>query len=175
MENNANPEEAAANFEQLKENFKNNLDANIAQLQEMGVSLTSSTLATDVVAGAQMRSRTAEQATVQLHWWGIEIDTNEAMTQNIVNGTTATGTVGGFIAAALGAAGVVTGGAATVIGAGLAAIFAIKIAQINIVNNGKGVRWPITWLQWAAIMASIPGGPAAIVAAGAIVIHPLRN
>ena len=51
----------------------------------------------------------------------------------------------------------------------------LKIAQINMANNGKGVHWPITWAQWGVILASAPGGPGAIVIASAAVIHPLRN
>lgn len=113
--------------------------------------------------------------TVKLEWWGVNIIMSEKLTQDIISGTIATGTVGELIAAAFGVAGIVTGGVATLIGAAIAAIFALKVAQIKITNNGKGVHWPITWLQWAALLAAVPTGVAGIVAAGMVFIHPVRN
>jgi hypothetical protein len=79
------------------------------------------------------------------------------------------------IAAAFGAAGIVSGGVAAAMGAGFAAAFALKVAEIKIVNDGKGVNWPITWLQWGAVAAAVPGGPASIVGAIMVFIHPVRN
>ncbi len=117
----------------------------------------------------------SDKVTVKLEWWGINIITNEKLTQDIINGTVASGTIGKLIAAAFGAAGVVTGGVASLIGAAIAAIFALKVAQIKITNNGKGVHWPISWLQWAGLLAAVPTGIAGIVAAGMAFIHPVRN
>ncbi|MGB3467948.1 MAG: hypothetical protein WBA74_21865 [Cyclobacteriaceae bacterium] len=117
----------------------------------------------------------SDEVTVELEWWGINIITNEKLTQDIISGTTATGAVGKMIAAAFGAAGVVTGGVASLIGAAVAAIFALKIAQIKLTDNGKGVHWPISWLQWGALLAAVPTGVAGIVAAGMVFIHPIRN
>ena len=165
------------NFEKAKNDFKASLDSQIASLKEMGVAVTEKSLAYD---DAPMAKRTAargvaEQITASVHWWGVDIVMNEKLTQDIIAGVTGTGTVGGLIAAALGAAGVVTGGIATLIGAGIAAVIGVKVAQIKITNNGNGVHWPITWVQWAALLAAVPGGPAAILAAGAIFLHPIRN
>lgn len=167
------PEQSQANFDNLIEGLKNQLNGNIPELEKMGMSIPKSNLAVEQTM--QIQTRGVERVTVELKWWGIDINMNNAFTENVVHGITGAGGVAGVVAAALGAAGVVTGGVATVIGAGLAAIFGIKIAQINITNNGKGVHWPISWAQWGAILASAPGGPGAIVAAGALVIHPLRN
>lgn len=117
----------------------------------------------------------AEKVTVTTHWWGIDIVMNEKMTQDIITGVAASGPVGGAIAAAFGAAGVVTGGVATAIGAGVGAIVTLKVAQIKITDNGKGVHWPVSWPQWAALLAALPTGPAGIAAAGVVFFHPVRN
>jgi hypothetical protein len=165
------------NFEKAKSDLKVTLDSQINALKEMGIAVNEPSLAYD---DAPMAKRTAargaaEQITASVHWWGVDIVMNEKLTQDIISGVTGTGTIGGLIAAALGAAGVVTGGIATLIGAGIAAVVGIKVAQIKITNNGNGVHWPITWVQWAALLAAVPGGPAAILAAGALFLHPVRN
>ncbi|MBE2258675.1 MAG: hypothetical protein H6942_00140 [Candidatus Accumulibacter sp.] len=129
----------------------------------------------DAVAAVAARAAPGEVITASTHWWGVDIKMNEKMTQDIITGVTAAGPVGGAIAAALGAAGAVTGGIATAIGAGIAAVVALKVAQIKITDNGSGVHWPISWPQWAALLASVPTGPAGIAAAGVIFLHPLRN
>ncbi|TXF87758.1 hypothetical protein FUA23_17665 [Neolewinella aurantiaca] len=118
---------------------------------------------------------TGEQISASVHWWGVDIVMNEKLTDDIINGITGGGAVGSAIAAAFGAAGVVTGGVATAIGAAIGAIVALKIAEIKIVNNGSGVHWPITWPQWALLLAALPAGPAGIITAGMAFIHPLRN
>ncbi len=117
----------------------------------------------------------SEKITVETHWWGVDFVLNEKLTQDIIAGTIASGPLATAIAAALAAAGVVTGGIATALGAGFAAAFALKAAEIKIVDNGKGVHFPVTWLQWAPVIASIPTGPAGIVAAIMVFIHPVRN
>jgi hypothetical protein len=116
-----------------------------------------------------------EQIRVSAKWWGIDFVMNEKLTQDIISGVTAGGPLAGAIAAALGAAGVVTGGIATAIGAAFAAVFALKAAEIKIIDNGNGVHWPVSWVQWAALLAAVPGGPAVITAAAMAFIHPVRN
>lgn len=173
MEQTISPEQAQENFDKLIQGLKSQLNGTIPELEKIGMSIPNGDLAVNETI--QRQTRGAEQVTVKLRWWGIEIDMNNAFTENVVHGVTGAGGIAGVVAAALGAAGVVTGGVATLIGAGFAAIFGLKIAQINITNNGKGVNWPISWAQWGAILAAAPGGPGAIVIAGAAVIHPLRN
>lgn len=162
------------NFEKTLEELKATLDQSIPELNKMGVALTGNTLAQDSNASMSAR-RVANPVKIETNWWGVNFILNEKVTQDLIAGTTGSGVVAGFVATALGGAGVITGGAATVIGGGIAAIFAIKIAQMKIVNRGNGVHFPITWLQWAAIVAALPGGPAAILAAGAVLLHPIPN
>jgi hypothetical protein len=57
----------------------------------------------------------------------------------------------------------------------VAAIFEAKIAEIKIINKGKGVHWPISWLQWGILLAAVPTGPVGIVGAGLVFVHPLRR
>lgn len=117
----------------------------------------------------------SEKVTVNTHWWGFDINCNEKLTQDIVDGAIASGPLASAIAAALAAAGVVSGGIATVIGAAFAAAFALKVAEIKVVDNGKGVHFPVTWLQLAAVTAALPAGPAGIIVAIMAFIHPVRN
>lgn len=144
----------------------------VAALQAAHIPLVP-TLVTDfgVLEGVGL----SEHISVEKHWWGIDIVMNEKLTSDITHGLTGTGPIASAVAAALGAVGVVTGGVATALGAGLAAIFAAKVAEIKIIDDGKGVHWPITWIQWAALAAAVPTGPAGIVAAGMAFIHPVRN
>jgi hypothetical protein len=132
-----------------------------------------------LVTGANIGSRAivvaGEEISVNSHWWGIDVVMNEKLTQDIITGLTASGALGGIIGGAIGAAGIVTGGVATVIGGAIALIIAAKTAEVKIVDNGKGVHWPISWPQWAALIAALPMGVAGIVAAGMAFIHPLRN
>lgn len=100
---------------------------------------------------------------------------NAKLTDDIINGIAAGGALAGLISTAFGFLSFITAGMAGVIGAGIAAIVAAKVAQIKITNNGKGVHWPITWVQWAALVAAIPTGPGGIVAAGMLFLHPVRN
>jgi len=117
----------------------------------------------------------SEVITAKTHWWGVDIHMNEKMTSDIVNGLTGTGAIATAVATALGAASVVTAGVAGVVAAGLAAVFAAKIEQIKITDGGAGVHWPISWLQWAALVAALPGGPVGVTGAGIVFLHPLRN
>lgn len=153
--------------------LKLSLDSYTDQLTDLSIISTGTSLTQDGLSVRMIKG--AEQVSIKKHWWGVDIIMNEKMTQDIIHGITATGPVGGAIAAAFGAAGIITGGVATVIGAGIAAVVAVKVAQIKITDNGKGVHWPITWLQWGALLAAIPGGPAGIAAAGVLFLHPIRN
>ena len=117
----------------------------------------------------------SEKVTIGRHWWGFNIKCNEKLTQDIIEGTVASGTLGTAIAAAFGAAGIVTGGVATAIGAAFAAAFVLKVAEIKIINNGKGVHFPVTWLQLAPVLLAVPTGPSGIVVAIMVFIHPVRN
>ena len=116
-----------------------------------------------------------EQLTVEAHWYGITFTMNEKLTQDIINGTTAGGALSGLIVTALGAAGVLTGGLATLIGAAVGAAFSAKVAQMKITDNGTGLYWPVTWPQWAVLLAACPAGPVGLLAAAMAVLHPLRN
>ncbi len=117
----------------------------------------------------------SEHIQAEMHWWGVDIIMNEKLTQDVIQGVTGAGALAGLLGPALGALGVVTAGIAAVIAAGLAAAFALKIGEIKIIDNGNGVHWPITWVQWAALVASVPMGPAGIVTAAMVFIHPVRN
>lgn len=116
-----------------------------------------------------------EKVSVKTHWWGVDIKMNEKLTQDIVSGITGAGPLGSAIATALSAGGLITGGVATAIGAAIAAICAAKIAEIKIFDKGKGVHWPITWIQWGQLLSAVPIGPAGIIATAMAFIHPLRN
>jgi hypothetical protein len=116
-----------------------------------------------------------EQVSVDTYWWGIDIVCNEKLTSDIINGSIATGVLGGSIAAAFGVAGIITGGAATVIGAALASAFALKVYEMQLVDDGNGVYWPISWLQWAGVIVAAAGGPVGVTAALMVYIHPVRN
>lgn len=174
--NTTDPKIIEQNFEKAKNDLQRALDSQIVSIKELGMTVSEPSLAYDEAPMARRAvSATSEQISASVHWWGVDIVMNEKLTQDIISGITGTGAIGGLIASALGAAGVVTGGIATVIGAGIAAVVALKIAQIKITDNGNGVHWPITWLQWAALLAAVPAGPAGILAAGAVFLHPIRN
>ncbi len=128
-----------------------------------------------VAKSSQMIAVESEKVSASIHWWGVDITMNEKLTQDIIAGIAGVGPLGGLVAGAFGAAGLITGGVATVIGAGFAAICALKIAEMKIIDNGNGVHWPISWAQWALLIAAVPGGPGAIVVAGLVFIHPVRN
>ena len=112
---------------------------------------------------------------VELKWWGVEFIMNEALTQAIAIGAVPVGVLGSFVAASMAAAGLLTGPIAAVAGTGFAMCVTIKVAQIKLVDQGNGVYWPITWLQWATVIAAVPLGPVGVAAAFTLVVHPLAN
>lgn len=153
--------------------LQQDLDQHIPQLESMGIIQHNTSVTTSHI---EILLESSEKITITKHWWGIDIKMNEKLTQDIIDGIIGTGVVGAAIATALGATGVITSGIALIIAAGIAGVVAIKIAQIKIINNGKGVHWPITWApQWAALIATAPTGPAAVLAEGALFLHPLEN
>jgi len=153
--------------------LQQDIDQHIPQLESMGIIQHKTSVTTSTT---EILLESSEKITITKHWWGIGIEMNEKLTQDIIDGIIGTGAVGAAIATALGIAGVITSGIALIIAAGIAGVVAIKIAQIKITNNGKGVHWPITWApQWAALIAAAPKGPAAVLAAGALFLHPLQN
>jgi hypothetical protein len=127
------------------------------------------------VTPAAAGGASGEQISAETHWWGVDIITNEKLTEDIINGTVTAGALGGSIAAAFGVAGILTGGLATAIGAGLAVAFALKVYEMQLINAGNGVHWPISWVQWAGLLAGAAGGPVGITAAAMLWIHPGRN
>lgn len=153
--------------------------APLPHLAKAGIPLVSNAVSNNAVlpllAAPAALGDSGEQITVETHWYGITFVMNEKLTQDIINGTTAGGVLSGLIVSALGLAGVMTGGIATVVGGVVATVFAAKIAEMKIIDNGNGLYWPITWPQWAVLMASVAGGPTAILAAAMVVLHPLRN
>jgi len=117
----------------------------------------------------------SEQCTVATNWWGIDIVMNDTLTKAIENGTIASGALAALITGAFTTAGVMTGGVAAVIGAAFGAAFVIKIAELQIINNGSGVHWPISWVQMGPLLMSTAGGPTALTAAILVFLHPIRN
>ncbi len=109
-----------------------------------------------------------EKVWIEEYWWGIEIHTNEKLTDNIVDGVTVGAPLSALIVAVLTASGLLTAGAGTVVGAA----FAAKTAQIKMVHNHNGVYRPITWLQWGAVLAAAPGSLSTAIMA---FIHPVRR
>jgi hypothetical protein len=133
------------------------------------------TLGTIDKAPAGAAAGTNYQCSVKTYWWGIEIVMNEDLTQAIATGAIVGPPLATLVSGALVAAGVLSGGIAAVIGGAFATALALKIVQIKLTDQGQGVYWPISWLQWAAVAAAVPGGPAAIVAAILIFFHPVPN
>jgi hypothetical protein len=115
------------------------------------------------------------QLTISKHWWGVDFKMNEDLTQAIATGAIAGPALTSLITSALAVAGILTGPVAGLIAAAFATAFALKIIQIKLTDHGKGVHWPITWAQWAAAVVAAPMGPAGIVAAILVFIHPVAN
>jgi hypothetical protein len=121
------------------------------------------------------KASTRESFRVKKYWWGQKFIMNEKLTSDIVEGVEISGGIAGLVEPVLVAASIVTEGTAAIIGAGLALVFIAKRAEIKMVDNGKGVYWPITWVQWGILAASVTGGPVAFSIAAAAVLHPFRR
>jgi hypothetical protein len=118
-------------------------------------------------------TKESERIWADMNWWGIRIYLNDPVCKDIGIGSLTGSGLTGLCGGALVGAGIVTAGAAAVVGAVVGAIIILKNAEIALANNGKGVFFPISWLQWAPILALFPGSPPSLAAA-AILIHPLR-
>jgi len=133
------------------------------------------TLGTIDKAPAGAAAGTNYQCSVKTYWWGIEVVMNEDLTQAIATGAIVGPPLATLISGAFVAAGIVSGGIAAVIGGAFATALALKIVQIKLTDQGQGVYWPISWLQWAAVAAAVPGGVATVVAAILVFFHPVPN
>lgn len=116
-----------------------------------------------------------DQLRVKKHWWGVDLIMNEELTQAIATGAIVGPPLAGLVSSGLAVASVVTGPVAALIGAAFATAITVKIVQIKLTDKGKGVHWPITWIQWAGVVAAVPAGPGGVVAALIAFIHPIRN
>lgn len=105
---------------------------------------------------------------VRLHWWGVDFIMNEKLTEDVIEGIGMSGPFAAVVVAALGYAGVLTGGLADAVAAILAVTIELKRWQVKLVNKGKGVHWPVTWAQWVVL---VPGG----VGGAMLWLHPVRN
>lgn len=116
----------------------------------------------------------AEQVSVEKHWWGVKIILNEKLTQDVSSGLDWLKLLAPLIVGALGFAGLLTGPAATVVGAGAALVIGSKQLEVKVVDNGQGVYFPLLWPQIAVLFALGPFPPMEAVAA-AVSVHPVRN
>lgn len=110
-----------------------------------------------------------------VEWWGVDFVMNEDLTQAVATGAIVGPPLVALITSSLAVAGIVTGPIAAAIAAAFGTAFAAKIVEIKLVDGGSGVHWPVTWPQWAGLVAAVPAGPAAILGALLLFIHPLRN
>jgi hypothetical protein len=111
-----------------------------------------------------------------VHWWGIDIITNEQFTQDVINGVTDSAGISSALAPILIPLTGITAGTAGVMAAGLALIWVAKTVEIRVLDYGHtGVHWGISWPQLAILGISCAGGPATLVAAATVWLHPLPN
>ena len=135
-----------------------------------------------IVAASQVAGATASRAAgrnyrldVETKWWGVDFIMNEDLTQAIATGAIVGPPLAALFSSALAVAGIVTGPVAAVIGAGFATAIALKIVQIKFTDEGQGVYWPVSWIQWGGVIAAVPAGPGGVVAALIVFIHPIAN
>ena len=126
-------------------------------------------------AAQSFDSGASNPISVNTCWWGIEIVMDEATTQGIISGGIALGPLVSLIQAGLIVGGVLAGPVAIAFAAGTAAAIIVKAQEIRVIDNGNGVYWPISWLQWAALIPILPLGPASVSAWFVALVHPLRN
>jgi hypothetical protein len=137
----------------------------VAASQELGVAGATASRAT----GSNYR------LDVETKWWGVDFIMNEDLTQAIATGAIVGPPLAALFSSALAVAGIVTGPVAAVIGAGFATAIALKIVQIKFTDQGQGVYWPVSWIQWGGVIAAVPAGPGGVVAALIVFIHPIPN
>jgi hypothetical protein len=105
--------------------------------------------------------------TIQKKWWGQNWIMDEDLTNKIKDGIEGSGSLAAAIAAAA--------GIGTVLALPIAIAVISKVAVIKAVDHGYGVRWPISWFQWAMIAQAVPEGVAAVVAAAELALWPKGN
>jgi hypothetical protein len=125
------------------------------------------------MAAAAATAQRKYKLDVKKHWWGLDFVMNEDLTQAVATGAIVGPPLVALITSSFAVAGIVTGPVAGVIAAGFALGFGIKIVQIKLTDKGKGVRWPVTWVQWGTLAAAVPGGPATVLGAMILFLHPL--
>ncbi|WP_203336732.1 hypothetical protein [Nocardioides limicola] len=138
-----------------------------------GASVLANSAATDRGVSLHAALAESEQLTVSWDWWGVTFTMNDTLCKDIAGGGATMATLSGLAGTVITNAGLVTGGLATVAGAAIAAVLIIKAAEITLVNNGNGVYFPISWVQWAPIIAMGGVTGPALIAAAAL-IHPIR-
>ena len=158
-----------------RESFFANIETALRNAGIPLVETINGTVGTIDKATAGVSAGTNYQCNVESHWWGIDIIMNEDLTQAIATGAIVGPPLATLVSGAFVAAGIISGGVAAVVGGAFATALALKIVQIKLTDQGKGVHWPISWLQWAGVAAAIPGGVATVVAAILVFFHPVPN
>lgn len=115
------------------------------------------------------------QLRVETQWWGVDFILNEELTQAIINGRILEQAIADLLASGLDVIGIIARPLAVVIAAAFSAVMVSKIIPVKLADKGKGVHWPITWLQWAGVIAAAPGGPGAVALAMQAFIYPFPN
>ena len=115
-----------------------------------------------------------EPISVKWRWWGVDIIMDQETTEKISKGLFEKNSLGSMLTTALAAMGVGSV-IATVLGTVFALCFIEKSWQMKVTNKGKGVHWPISWIQWSMIICAVPAGPIAIALNAALYFHPVAN
>lgn len=116
------------------------------------------------------------QCRVTTSWWGINFIFNKELTDAVVLGLITVIELSEAVALACASAGVaVPAQVAAIAFSAFAVVCLAKALQIKYTDNGKGVYFPITWIQWSSIIASASLGPGTLVPMIAAVVHPFPN
>lgn len=137
------------------------------QLQAAGIPTLNYTEPPSAADFAAAAAAQGDQLTVVSKWWGQDWVLNEKLTSDVVTGLEGLGALTEVIGGAL--------GCGAVIAAGIAAAFIVQITEIKIADNGNGVYYPVTWLQWAALAEGVTLGPSGVCTAALVFLFPLRN
>jgi hypothetical protein len=110
------------------------------------------------------------------HWWGVDIVMDEQFTQDVINGVTDSGAIASALTPLLAPMAGVAAAAAGPVAGGLALCVVAKVVEIRLMDlSHTGVHWPITWPQWALLLASLGAGPVGLAAAAGAFVHPFPN
>lgn len=143
----------------------------VSVLREEGIPLVSS-----FVTGPHSQvAPAAEHVSVSRHWWGYDIKMSDKLTEDIIQGVTGAGAIGSLVTSAFAAAATIPPPVGPLLAGAVGTACTLKVTEIKSVNNGNGVSWPITWPQFATLVAAVPGGPPAVAAALMVFVHPVRN